>query len=71
MNIETKVKLQPFRTPNFVLVESHVAPRQQGLVESPKYALKDLDEATLDLLCDQFREDIFKKAGKQDPHNKE
>ncbi|MEM7209548.1 MAG: hypothetical protein AAF434_17145 [Pseudomonadota bacterium] len=67
MPIEVRVKLQPFRTPNFVLVEDDTRPRQEGFQESPKYALSDLDATTLSQLCDKFREDVFKKADKVDP----
>ena len=67
MTIETKIKLQPFRTPNFVLCEPKLSKREDGFNDSPKYSLSELDAATLDLLCAQFREDIFKKAGKEDP----
>lgn len=68
MAIETQIKLQHFRVPNFVLTEPNVGRREDGFSEAPKYALNELDAATLDLLCDQFREDVFKKAGKQDPN---
>lgn len=68
MAIETRVKLQHFRTPNFVLVEGEPTTRQEGMKEAHKYALKDLDAFTLGKLCDQFRADIFEKAGKADPN---
>lgn len=29
--------------------------------------LRDLDALTLDRLCEEFREDVFKKAGKSPP----
>jgi len=67
MTIETLIKLQPFRIPNFVLVVTKAGGRENS-TQTPKYSLGDLDPATLDSLCDQFREDIFKKAGKSDPN---
>ncbi len=67
MSIETRIRLQPFRTPNFALIEPKLGSRQEGFKEADKYALSELDAATLDLLCDQFRADIFTKAGKRDP----
>ena len=67
MSIDTRIKLQPFRVPNFVLVEALPGKRQDGFHEGPKYKLSELDAATLDLLCVQFREVIFKKAGISDP----
>lgn len=65
MNIQ--LKLRPFQTPNYVSVEGESKPRQEGLQELPKFALNELSEESLSELCDQFRFDIFKKAGKVDP----
>lgn len=63
MAIETKVKLQPFRVPNFVLTEPPAGRREDGPIEVlPKYALSELDDETLDALCQQFRDDVFAKA---------
>jgi len=67
MNIEIPIKLQPFRVPNFVLTEAKEGKREDGIKEVQNFALSDLDVATLDLLCLQFREDVFSKAGKPDP----
>ena len=65
--IEAKIKLKPFLVPNFVLADQPPKPRQEGFIEGQQFALSELDVATLDLLCEQFREDVFKKAGKDDP----
>lgn len=62
-----EIKLQPFRPPNYVLVESPRKAREEGLVETPKFSLADLSAETLSDLCDQFRADVFEKAGKPDP----
>ena len=67
MEISQKIKLQPFRVPNFVLVKQEPGKREDGFKEGPKYALSELDEFALSMLCDKFREDVFKKAGKTDP----
>lgn len=55
------------RVPNFVIQKTEARPRQEGWVEAPKYALEDIDPATLARLCDKFRADVFEKAGKVDP----
>ena len=68
MAIETQIRLQPFKVPNFVLTEPRAVNREEGFKESSKFALNELDEATLALLCEQFRDDVFKKAGKADPN---
>jgi len=65
------VKLKPFQTPNYVIQEVPARPRQEGMIEAPKYALAELDAETLAGLCDQFRADVFKKAGVADPANNE
>ena len=66
--MEMKVRLQPFQTPNYVISESKQGLRQDGIVESPKWHIKEVDEKTLSEMCDQFRKDIFEKAGKRDPN---
>jgi hypothetical protein len=71
VSIETQIKLQPFRVPNFVLVESKAGTRPEGYgTEVPKYSLSDLSEFTLHILCSKFREDVFEKAGKEDSYDR-
>ncbi len=70
MHLNINIKLQPMRVPNYVFAESKPSRREQGFTEEPKYALRNLDAATLDSLCEKFREDVFAKAGKQDPRNR-
>lgn len=60
------VKLKSFLTPNFVLQEVLARPRQEGFQECPKYPLSEVDLESLSDLCDQFRKEVFEKAGKQD-----
>jgi hypothetical protein len=54
MNID----LVPFATPNFVILK---------IKGGPSLSLAEIDAEDLSELCYQFREDIFKKAGKADP----
>ena len=65
--MEMKIKLQPFQTPNFVLAVPRPGLKQDGMIEAPKWPLSDVEESTLSELCDQFRHDVFIKAGKTDP----
>lgn len=67
--MEMKVKLQPFQTPNYVIAESKPGLKQDGMVERPMWHVKEVDENTLSEMCDQFRRDVFEKAGKRDPKN--
>jgi len=64
-----KIKLKPFNTPNFVIQEAAPKPRQEGFHEPPKYHLREIPEEDLDDLCNEFRAEIFRKAGKKDPDN--
>jgi len=65
MNIE--LKILPWVTPNYIIADMPPRPRQEGLVEAPKWHIKDLDANILSQQCDIFRAEIFKKAGKIDP----
>ena len=67
MKATLQVELQPFQTPNFVRAVSKPGLKQDGMQELPCYPLSDLDSLTLDKLCDQFRADVFQKAGKEQP----
>lgn len=67
MKATLEVELQPFTTPNFVRAVSKPGLKQDGLQELPAYPLSDLDSWTLDKLCRDFRNEVFKKARKQQP----
>lgn len=68
--MEMKIKLKPMRVPNYILSEPVVSKREDGIQEPPKFALSEIDAETLDLLCDKFREDVFKKADVIDPRKR-
>lgn len=69
MKATIEIELQPFTVPNFV----RPAPKQRAKGENVSsdetaaIALSDLSATTLDMMCDDFRREIFKKAGKQQP----
>jgi hypothetical protein len=62
-----KIDLVPFSTPNYVFGQMPPRPRQDGPIEAPKWHLTEVDAVVLAQLCDEFRADVFKKAGKPDP----
>ncbi len=63
MKITLEQEVQPFQVPNFVLTVLPPRARQEGPnFDAPKYALHELSDETLDLLCRKFREDVFAKA---------
>lgn len=63
--IKVEQKLKPFRVPNYVVAEQRPRSRQEGFVEGAKYELGELSEEVLQRLCDQFREDVMKRAEEQ------
>ena len=65
--ITIKKELKPFQTPNYVFEKELPRPREEGFQQSSSYKISELDPEVLSKLCDQFRKDIFKKAGKADP----
>lgn len=64
---ELKLKVKSWQTPNFVLAEMPTRPKQDGIISVPQWPLQDVDAAVLAELCDEFRREIFLKAGKNDP----
>lgn len=65
MKAKVEIEVRPFTTPNFVILKA-----DQGDATSASVALSALDESTLSSMCDQFRADVFKSAGKTDPRLK-
>lgn len=64
---EMKLELEPWQTPNFVIFKMPPRPRGEGLNEAPKLPLAEVDVMVLSDLCDEFRAEVFRKAGKTDP----
>ena len=64
--MEMLVKLRPWRVPNFVTQEAPIRERQDGFSESPTVSIKDVPAQTLAAMCDEFRQEVFSKAGKAD-----
>lgn len=63
MKATLQVELKPFQTPNFVQAVMKPGKREDGMHEAPCYPLSDLDAITLDKLCSDFRDEVFRKAG--------
>ena len=62
-----KLALVPWIVPNFVRGQMPPRPRQEGIQDAPSFALSGVDADTLAQMCDDFRAEIFRKAGKPDP----
>ncbi len=67
MKATLEVELKPFQTPNFVSAAGLPGKREDGIQETQSYPLSDLDPHTLAKMCDQYRSEVFKKAGKVPP----
>lgn len=67
MKATLNIELQPFTTPNFVRAVMPLGKREDGFKEAPCYPLSDLDSFTLHKLCEDFRDEVFRKAGKEQP----
>ena len=71
--MKMQIEIQPWQTPNFVIGKMPARPRQEGFNPDacPKWSIAETDSETLAKLCDDFRAEIFRKAGKPDPLNKQ
>jgi len=58
------VPTRPWTTPNYVTLR----PNDGKLyVNPPTFHIESIHPETLSRMCDEFRADVFKKAGKADP----
>lgn len=62
-----QIEVQPWLVPNFVTGKMPAGNRQDGIVEPPKWALSDVEPDVLASMCNAFRAEVFRKAGKPDP----
>jgi len=58
------IELHPFQVPNFVRQVMPARPKQDGFQELPAIPLSELSDATLEAMCDEFRRNVFAKAGR-------
>ena len=68
MRAKIDVAIQPFSIPNLVRRDKKYNPH--GDESDPAFPLASIDADTLGALCDQFREGVFRQAGKIDPRLK-
>lgn len=63
-----KVDLCPWSVPNFVRLRTPARPRQEGIKpDSEGLPLSVVPVEALVQLCEEFRAEVFRKAGKPDP----
>lgn len=61
------IALRPFTTPNYVLVQRATSDDFWSAIATPSWPLAEVPVEDLAKLCDDFRAEVFKKAGKKDP----
>lgn len=61
MEAEIKCSVLKFNVPSFVYLDTGTS-----CDEHLKVPVSSVDECTLGALCDQFRRDLFSKAGKKE-----
>ena len=65
MKATLTIDLRPFTVPNFAIILP--SSRTPAGEEERSIPLAALDADTLDKLCDEFRRNVFDKAGKTQP----
>ena len=67
MKIQLEVKINPFDIPAYVTIKAEPRSRQEGFSSEDGIPLSALDSETLEKLCNDFRDGVFRKAGKNQP----
>lgn len=62
-----EIRFRPWTVPNFAVIVQPSGKRQDGFTPFPTLPIREIDAADLSRLCDEFRAEVFRKAGKQDP----
>lgn len=66
MDISINLKIRDFSVPAFVIPIDPPGNRQDGFKDSAGIPLRELSPEVLGNLCDNFRAEVFKKAGVMD-----
>lgn len=64
------LNLKPWLAPNFAHVEMPPRHKQDGAHELPSFHVRDLPVEALDRLAEQWRHDLYEKAGKPLPEDR-
>jgi hypothetical protein len=67
MKVKLDVELKPFNVPSFVFIGTPPRSREEGVKFDSGIALRDVSAETLEKLCEEFTNAVFKKAGKHRP----
>jgi hypothetical protein len=67
---DMKVKLRPWIAPNFAVPEAPARPREEGIDLSHQgIHVSNIPAETLAEMADEWRAELFRKAGKKDPRH--
>ena len=64
IKLDSHIEVQPFRVPNFAMLKKTVS---TDLDRDEKVPLAAISAEDLERLCDNFRSEVFRKAGKEFP----
>lgn len=64
------LQMKPWTAPNYATVEMPPRPKQDGVQALPSFHVKDLPLETLDRLAEQWRRDLYQKAGQPLPEDR-
>lgn len=67
MMADFKIKLRPWIVPNFATIEGRPGSRQDGWKDASGIPISELPAETLAQMADEWRAELFDKAGKKDP----
>lgn len=65
--ITHRIEILPFPVPTGVTVKQKPGSRQDGLKPVPEIPLSEIDQDTLNELCNDFRAAVFAAAGRRRP----
>jgi len=65
-----EIEIVPFNVPEGIYIKPPTGNRQAGFKQDGGIPFNKVDPETLSSMCDDFRNEVFSKAGKLDPKRK-
>ena len=70
--MKIEIEIIPFDAPDVIVLKTPPRPRHEGFnLNNSVMHVSEVDAETLSKLCNDFRAEVFKKAGKIDPYKQE
>lgn len=67
MTSSVTIKLLPFGAPDFAVIDHPSAHQERAFGRVPSIPLSELSDETLHAMCDDFRREVFRNAGRPLP----